>query len=41
MREYKVKNNENGKEKSFDTMDKAQEYQEYLVFTLGIDAEVL
>ena len=41
MKKYYVKNNENGKIKEFDTIDKACEYQEYLVFTLGIDAEVL
>jgi len=38
---YKVINNNSGIIKEFNTMDEAQAYQEYLVFTLGIDAEVL
>ena len=37
----KVINNETGKVTEFLTMDQAQAYQEYLVFKLGIDAEVL
>lgn len=37
---YKVINNENGNIKEFDTMIKAISYQEYLVFILGIDAEI-
>ena len=36
-----VKNNESGKITDFDTMEKAIKYQEYLVFVLGIDAEIL
>jgi len=37
----KVKNNESGKITEFDTMTKAIKYQEYLVFVLGVDAEIL
>jgi hypothetical protein len=36
-----VINNETGEIRNFTNADKAYEYQEYLVFTLGIDAEVL
>lgn len=36
-----VINNETGEIREFDNMDKAQAYQEYLVFIKGIDAEVL
>lgn len=38
---FKVKNNESGKEKEFKTIQEAIKYQEYLVFVLGIDAEIL
>jgi hypothetical protein len=38
---FKVKNNESGKITEFDTIEKAIKYQEYLVFDLGIDAEIL
>jgi len=38
---FKVKNNESGKIKEFKTLKEAIEYQEYLVFRLGIDAEIL
>ena len=38
---FKVKNNENGKIREFKTLKQAIAYQEYLVFSLGIDAEVL
>lgn len=41
MKEFKVKNNETGKITVFHTLEGAMEFQEYLVFTLGIDAEVL
>ena len=37
----KVKNNESGKITDFESMEKAVKYQEYLVFILGIDAEIL
>lgn len=36
-----VKNNETGKVVEFALMDEAMAYQEYLVFVLGIDAEIL
>ena len=36
-----VINNETGKTKEFATMEAALAYQEYLVFVMGIDAEVL
>lgn len=36
-----VRDNETGKEYSFTDSDKAYQYQEYLVFTCGVDAEVL
>jgi hypothetical protein len=37
----KVKNNETGKIKNFKTLTEAINWQEYLVFVLGIDAEIL
>ncbi len=37
----KVKNNVTGKITPFRTMKEATEYQEHLVFNLGVDAEVL
>ena len=37
----KVKNNQNGKIVEFNTIKQAIEYQECLIFILGIDAEIL
>ena len=36
-----VINNETGQRRKFKTSDEATAFQEYLVFELGIDAEVL
>ena len=38
---FKVKNNESGKIREFKTMQEAIKYQEYLIFVLGIDSEIL
>lgn len=39
--QYIVRNNENGTEWEFNKLENALKYQEFLVFKLGIDAEVL
>jgi hypothetical protein len=38
---YSVRNNNTGKIYRFGSMQKAINFQEYLVFTCGIDAEIL
>ena len=37
---YTVRNNEDGSEKKFENMDEAQVYCDFLIFTIGIDAEI-
>jgi len=41
MEKHEVTCYANGITKEFNTMDEAIEYQEYLVFVLGLDAEIL
>ena len=38
---YQVRNNENGEIKEFNTAIEAVKYQEYCVFVLGLDCEIL
>jgi len=40
MENVRVINNETGEVRCFETLEEALAYQEYMVFTLGIDAEV-
>lgn len=41
FKEYVVRNNETGQERTFKTMTEATAFQEACVFKYGIDAEVL
>ena len=38
---YQVRNNENGRTRLFKTINEAITFQEYCVYVLGIDCEVL